>query len=118
MAIDMRQIVKNVTFFKNPYYEYEFHPVNVTIGGATVEMETTQFMEYYIYASRRIINIIDTVGHPDAEADFLYNILKENWESLKHINHFNLKWYEKVGREELSFAENSIIVMMIVIIAL
>ena len=81
-------------------------------------METTQFMEYFIYASKKIVNIIDVVGYPDAEANYIYQILIDNWDSMKHINHFNLKWYEKVGKEELSFAENSILVMLVAIISL
>ena len=118
MALDIRYVVKNVTFFNNPYYEYEFYPINVTIGNTTVEMETTQFMEYFIYASKKIINIIDTEGHLNNETDFIYKVLRDNWPSMKHINHFNLKWYEKVGKEELDFAYKSVIVLLVLIIIL
>ena len=60
MAIDIRYLIKNVTYFNNPYYEYERYPINVTVGKTRVEMETTQFMEYFVYSTNKIIHILDT----------------------------------------------------------
>ena len=73
----------------------------MTIGETTVEMETTQFMEYFIYASKKIIDILDETGQPNSETDFIYKVLQDNWDKMKHINHFNLDWYELMGKEEL-----------------
>lgn len=35
MAVDIRDLVRNETFFKHKYFIYEFVPINLTIGQTT-----------------------------------------------------------------------------------
>jgi hypothetical protein len=54
MTADMRDVVKNQSFFKHRYFSYEFVPVNMSINGNYYNVDTFQFMEYYIQSFRQI----------------------------------------------------------------
>jgi hypothetical protein len=52
MTDDVRDVIRNETFFRNKYFTYEFMPVNLSISGKYYSVDTFQFMEYYVRSYR------------------------------------------------------------------
>lgn len=63
MAIDIMDLVKNNTYLGNPYFFYEFVPINFTLNEVNhTTILSAQFMEYFILGIRKIRHILDTEG--------------------------------------------------------
>ena len=93
--------MENNTFLGNPYFFYEFVPINMTLNNNNVNITSAQFMEYFVHGTKKIRHMLDTTGKLTPEANIIYYNLQRNWPEMKRINHLNLKTYEKVGGEEL-----------------
>lgn len=93
MAVDIRDMVRNETFFRNKYFTYEFVPINMTIGGKYFTVDTFQFMEYYIRSFRQIDHELETQGSLTDTSLSIILTLKDNWGEMKRINHYNIDFY-------------------------
>lgn len=57
-------------------------------------------------------------GKVDNATIQIIHILKDNWEEMKRINHFNLQYYENIGFSELQNLNKFVILLSVVCAAL
>lgn len=101
LALDVQDVVRNVTFFGHRYFVYEVAEVNMTLNGTRVAVGTFQFMEYFVRHCKALFRQMQRGEVGSEEYREIVANMKANWHEMKRINTGNIQFYEAVGIAEL-----------------